>query len=267
MSKFLHFILSSLPENNRLERIWKIAQVDFKKRYYNDKLGLLWAFFNPIIQTLIYYSVFNVVFKRSIEEIPNYGLYIFSGLIIWMSFVENIRKGMFVLQSKLYLIENIQVRKVDLFISNSFSILFGSFFNILGYLAIALLFGIKFSFLILYIIPIVLITSLMGLGAGMILSIVHIFLKDVNHILDIIILLGFWSSGIFFSPEIILETYPGFVYLNPFIGLIDNMHKVALFNLPVNWYYMCISFIWSLVLTGLGYLLVSSKGHLIVEYK
>ena len=52
-----------LPENNRLERIWKLAQVEFKKRYYNDRLGLVWALLNPLFQMGIYYLVFKYIYK------------------------------------------------------------------------------------------------------------------------------------------------------------------------------------------------------------
>jgi len=33
IKEILNQISEKLPENNRFERIWKIAQVDFKKRY------------------------------------------------------------------------------------------------------------------------------------------------------------------------------------------------------------------------------------------
>ena len=54
INKILRPLIKRLPENNRIELIWKLAQVDFKKRYYNDSLGLFWALLNPIFRILIY---------------------------------------------------------------------------------------------------------------------------------------------------------------------------------------------------------------------
>jgi len=265
INNILGFALRRLPENNRLERIWKLAQVDFKKRYYNDRLGLLWAFINPVLRTLIYYFIFNLAFRRSVSDIENYGLYIFSGLLIWMAFVENLKKGMLVLNKKRYLIENIQVRLIDLYISNSLAILLGTLFNIAGYIIIALLFGVSFSWQILFLALILFNISLIGMAGAMILSTIYIFLKDINHILDIVILVGFWSSGIFFKAEKILEHYPSFIYINPFVGIITNMRNIGLDNQPINWYYMCIGMVWGLVLFLIGYLLVRKYAYLSVE--
>ena len=260
-------ILKLFRENNRVERIWKLAQVDFKKRYYNDSLGLLWAFINPVLRTLIYYVIFTFVFKKSVEDIPNYGLFIFSGLIIWMAFVENIKKGMNVLNRKSYLIENIKVNKIDLFISNTFAVLFGSLFNIIGYLMIAIAFGIQFSSNALGLVLVIANVALIGTGASMILAIINIFLKDISHILDILILLGFWGSGIFFRGELILDKVPYFIYLNPFIGIIENMRNVVLFDNPVNWKYMLIGFVYGFILLVIGYFLKKRFAGLALEKK
>jgi ABC-type polysaccharide/polyol phosphate export permease len=73
----MDWLVKYWPENNRLERIWKLAQVDFKKRYYNDRLGLLWALINPIFKVIVYFLVFSLFFKVQQE---NYGLYLFSGI-------------------------------------------------------------------------------------------------------------------------------------------------------------------------------------------
>ena len=259
------FALRRLPENNRIERIWKLAQVDFKKRFYNDRLGLFWAFLNPVLRTLIYYFIFNLVFERSVGQIENYGLYIFSGLLIWMGFVENIKKGMLVLNKKRYLIENIQVQKIDLYISNSLAILLGTLFNLFGYIVIALLFGVSFSWEVIYLVLILLNISILGMGSAMILSTIYIFLKDINHILDILILIGFWSSGIFFQAEKILEKIPWFIFINPFLGIIDNMRNVALYDKPVNWYYMCIGMAWGILLFVIGLYFLRKYAYLSIE--
>jgi len=47
LSKVLRPIYKLFPESNRFERIWKLAQLDFKKRYYHDNLGALWSLLEP----------------------------------------------------------------------------------------------------------------------------------------------------------------------------------------------------------------------------
>jgi ABC-type polysaccharide/polyol phosphate export permease len=96
INKISPFLISKLPKKNRLERIWILAKTDFKKRYYGTSLGILWALINPIFQLIIYYFVFSVFFKN---DVPNFSLYLFSGLILWMFISESNKKGMYTISS------------------------------------------------------------------------------------------------------------------------------------------------------------------------
>ena len=123
-------ILESLPENNQFERIWILAKTDFKIRYYGTFLGLVWALINPLFRLSVYYIVFSLVIEHNI---PNYGLHIFSGLVIWMFFLEGTKKGLNMIKSKRYLLENVDFNKLDIYISAVLSSLMGLLFNIFVY--------------------------------------------------------------------------------------------------------------------------------------
>jgi len=258
-------LISRIPESNRFERIWKLAQVDFKKRYYNDRLGLLWAFINPVLKVLIYYIVFSHIMARVSDDIPNFALFIFSAIIFWMCFVEMMRKGMRVLQQKRYIIQNIKVQKEDLYISNSISILIGFGFNLLAYLIIAYLFGVRFSGSIIFMPIIIITTTLLGTGMGMILSIIYIFFRDINHVLDIIVLLGFWTSGIFFPSSKIIAFWKPLYYLNPFVGIMDNVRSMIVYGSKINLEIMSINLAFGLVIFASGLSLINKYSYLAIE--
>ena len=258
-------IISLLPESNRFELIWKLAQVDFKKRYYNDKLGLFWALLNPVFQVLIYWVVFTVAFKKSIAGIDNYALFLFSGLIFWMAFTETSRKGMRVLYQKKYLIQNIKDNKIDLYLSNTLSVFIGFHFNIFVFITLCLIFGIELSFNVLYLPLLIINLFLISMGTGMILSFIHIYFKDINHIVDIIFLLGFWSSGIMFDSKVILDNFKAYYYLNPFIGLIQNSRNILLYGNPIDIPMMSINLFVSILLVVIGNYLIINKSYLVYE--
>lgn len=265
MKLSLTHILTRLPENNRFERIWKLAQVDFKKRYYNDKLGLLWAFINPILKVLIYYVVFSYIMAKMRDGIDNFALFLFSAIIFWMCFVEMMKKGMRVLEQKRYLIENIKVIKEDLYISNSISILLGFSFNLLAYLLIALLFGVRYSSNIALLPILILTTALIGTGVGMILSVIYIFFRDINHLVDIIVLFGFWTSGIFFPSSAIIAFWKPLYYINPFVGILENVRALIVYDTPANYEIMSINLIISIVVFAIGLTLMKKYSYLAIE--
>jgi len=161
-------------------------------------------------------------------------LFLFSGIIIWMSFVEMIKKGMRIILSKKYLILNVKVKKEDLYFSSSISVLFSLIFNIVAFLVMALLYGFTFSLPILFLPVIIINVLLIGCGLGMILSIIFVHFRDFTHIIDLITMLGLWTSGIFFKADLILQHSPVIYYLNPFVGMIDNLRRITLYNLPPN---------------------------------
>ena len=258
-------IATKIPENNRMERIWKLAQTDFRKRYYNDRLGLMWALLNPIIRIGVYAFVFIFILDINRDGIDNYALFLFSGLVWWIAFAEASKKGLNILKSKRYLIENIPLQKTDLFISLVLSVFLGFFFNLAAYMIFAIFFGVKFSALILFVIPLLITLFLLCMGTAVFLSAAQIFLKDMNHLWEMAVLVGFWSSGIFFRGERYLDVFPEFLYINPFLGLIMNIRDVLYFNVMPDLGMLAYDLMFSLVLLFLSLAFFKRVSHLAIE--
>lgn len=258
----LHKIFQYVPENNRLERIWKLAQVDFKKRYYNDRLGLLWALIKPIFEVIVYYSVFTVAFK---VEKENYALFLFCGIIFWMLFAETTTQGIWLLSKKLYLIENIQFNRIDLYFSYSLSVIIGFLFNLGAFFIMALLMNVSFQPDTLFLPILVLSFMILGMGFTMVLSSIQPFLKDIWHAWEMILIVGFWTSGIFFDLDSIIEAYPWAIYVDPFLGMIHNAHGVCLDTYEVNTFYLALNFGHALIFFAIGLLVMKKYGGLAIE--
>ena len=238
--------------SNRFERIWKMAQIDFKKRYYNDKLGLFWALLNPVLQVAIYYFVFKHVMNR---EEDDFALFLFAGLVFWVTFMMGTKQGINIFRTKRYLIENIQLNKIDLFTSHCISVFLGFTFNLSAFILAALLYGIKMDvFYILWGLPvIVVLTFALIFGSSLALSTLSITLKDINHIWDFLLLCGFWTAGIFFPAEKIIAKLEILKYLNPFLGLVENARRIFIYNIPFNNNLLFINICQSLIVVFAGW--------------
>ena len=213
---------------NRWQRVWKLATVDFKKRYYNDVLGVLWALINPLFRISVYYFVIVKIFGA--DQIDNYAIFLFSGLIFWLVFAEATKTGMNVLNQKRYLIENIQFNKTDLFISHTLAVFMGFFFSLIVYIAINLIVGLSINWTILWLPILLIILFMLTMGVTMLLSTLQIFFTDLKHIWNLATLVGFWTSGIFFRSTRILEEFPPLYFVNPMVGLIENFRAVTMYG-------------------------------------
>src|SRR6266513_2655033 len=117
--------------SNKIERLWLLAKIEFKLRYYENKLGLLWALIKPLLDIAIYYIVFQTILK---QNIPAFASYLFIGLILWNFFVESTTGTIQILSVKKYLYEYSNMNKLEIYVSTLFSNSIGFFFNLLMFL-------------------------------------------------------------------------------------------------------------------------------------
>ncbi len=242
-------ILESLPENNRLERIWLLAKTDFKQRYYESNLGLVWALINPLFRLLIYYVVFTVVFESKIE---NYALYLFSGLLLWMFFSETTKKGIKILINKRYLIENIPFNKLDLFIASTIAGAIGLAFNFFVYFILSLFFSIEYSVTVLFLPVLLFNMCLLVFAVSILLSTIHIYLKDIGHLWDMFLILLFWTSPIFYGRGVLFEKLKILLYLNPIAGIMNNVREILIYGRNVDYFWLAYDFIYVFILMGVA---------------
>src|SRR6266496_4633714 len=117
--------------SNKIERLWLLAKIEFKLRYYENKLGLLWALIKPLLDIAIYYAVFQIILK---QNIPAFASYLFIGLILWNFFVESTTGTVQILNTKKYLYEYSNMNKMEIYISTLLSNSIGFFFNFIMFL-------------------------------------------------------------------------------------------------------------------------------------
>lgn len=254
-------IFESLPENNKLERIWILAKTDFKKRYYGSSLGIFWALINPIVQLLIFYYVFTIFFQTEIE---NFSLYIFLGLVLWMFFSEATKKGLHLIHSKRYLLENIRINKYDIYTSGILSNIFSLLFNLIVFFSIALFFDFSYSLNILYFPLLLLNLIILVFSISLLLSIIYIYLRDFEHFWDIFLLAAFWINPIVYSDEVLFNNKI-ILYLNPVAGIIVNSHRSLLFGQTIDFNIFIWDFLYAFILLGIGIIVFNRHSKKVIE--
>jgi len=163
-------------------------------------------------------------------RVENFALYLFSGIITWALFAQGTKKGINLLKSKKYLIESIQFEQLDLFVSATLSVFFAFLFNLTAYLAIHLLNLIPIYATILFLPILILNTFVLVLGVAILLATINIYLRDIEHLWDIVILAGFWLTPIIYSKEMLLEKYYFLAYINPMAGIVINLRETVLYG-------------------------------------
>ncbi len=246
-----------LTKSNRLERIWLLAKIEFKLRYYENKLGLLWALIKPLLQMAIYYVAFAIILQVSV---PNYAVYLFIGLIVWGVFTETTSGMIVVLKTKKYLYEYSNMSKLDIYISTQLSIIIGFMFNMFVFIVYLYLDGLSLGLNALWF-PLVFINLvLFSIGVSMILSNVFLIAKDVKQIWGLVVMFLFWISPLLYHYEKISAKLPILNYANPMAGIIINFRNIMMYNEAPNFYLLGINFVQGVIVVVIGLVMVKKIG-------
>lgn len=249
---------------NKLERFWLLAKIEFKLRYYENKLGLLWALAKPISDIIIYYIAFEIILKQGI---PNFISYFFIALVLWNFFVESTSGTTNILFTKKYLYEYTNMNKIEIYISVIGSNMIGLFFNLAMFFSYLYLFqaGTYVSWHIVILIPIIINLAVLSLGISLILSSLYIVAKDILQVWSIIVSVGFWVSPIIFKLDTFRESMPGIDYINPIAGIIINARNVVLYNKLPEWNLFFWSFGYAIFFLLIGIFALNKLGSKAAE--
>lgn len=261
----IRIVTDWLRRSNKLERLWLMAKIEFKLRYYENRLGLLWALIKPVADIIIYYVAFEMIMKQGI---PNFISFLFIGLIIWNFFIESTTGTIQILNTKKYLYEYTNMNKIEIYLSHILSNCIGFFFNFFMFTLYFHFFekGVSgYSLNAIYFIPIFLNLIIISLAISLILSNIYIVANDVTQIWTVITAIGFWLSPILFRLEVFRNALPGVDYINPLAGIIINSRNVLLYHTEPDWGLFFFGWAYGIILLMLGLLLLNKLGSKAAE--
>jgi ABC-type polysaccharide/polyol phosphate export permease len=251
---------SGMISPHKMERLWLLARIEFKLRYYENKLGLFWALLKPIMDMMIYYVVFQVIIR---QNIPAFASYLFIGLILWNFFVESTSGTIQILNTKKYLYEYSNMNKIEIYVSTLMSNSIGFFFNFCMFLLLYNFIekqSLGPSIENFWILPIFLNLFILSLGLSLILSNVYIAAKDINQIWQVAVSFLFFLSPVFYTLSTFRENLPRFDYGNPMAGIIINARRVMMEHNAPDMSLLAWDFLYAFVILGLGLLLLRKFG-------
>lgn len=249
--------LSILSISHRWERIRMLALIEFKLRYYENKLGLLWALIKPVSLIVTYYIVFQIILNQGV---PNYAVYLWSGLFIWQFFTESTSGNINILEVKQYLYTYTNMDKVEIYIAYLLSASISIAINFAIFLVGAMITGIFPSYHYLYFIIIVINLFILSFGITLILSNLFLLFKDIAQIWGIIVSLGFFLSPILYRDSIFSEKIPWLNYVNPIAGIINNTHAILFYNQSPDWSMILFDMVYAVIIFLVGYFLLRRLG-------
>jgi ABC-2 type transport system permease protein len=188
----------------RLGELWRsrdllvfLVRKDLKVRYKNSVLGMLWSLLNPLLTLLIYVIVFQVILPNGI---PQFALFLFSGLLVYNLFQTGVLSGTSSIVDNGGIVKKVAFSREILPLSSvGMAFMFFVFQSVVMLLFLA---GFRHApdWSMLWLLVPALIALLLFTGAvAVVLSAVNVYLRDVRHLVEVLLTLWFWAVPVVYS--------------------------------------------------------------------
>ncbi len=205
----------------------EMAIADFKIRYKRSMLGFLWSFLKPLSMMLVLYFVFGVLLNIGTD---NYVLYLLLGIIIWNFFVETTIVSMDSIMSKKNIIQKVPFPKEIIVLSAAMNALAVLLSNIAIFLVFLIAFNVLPGHKSLLFIPTIIPLLIFSIGAAYFLTALYVKFRDIYHIWNVVIQLGFWATPIIYTLQEIPGKYLGIYLMNPLATIINSSRELIINN-------------------------------------
>lgn len=188
----------------RLAAIWNARELlvfltrkEIKVRYQASVLGLLWSMLNPMVVLLTYFLVFTYFLKSAI---PDFALYLFSGLLVWNLFSLGVQTSSTAIVGAAGIVKKVAFPREVLPLSQVGVAVF--FFSLQLIVMAVFLVGFRLMpswnympLVVFGLLDVIVMTA----GLALLVSGLTVYLRDLEHLIMVLMQAWFWMVPIVYS--------------------------------------------------------------------
>ena len=234
---------------NYIELVLYKTYADLRAEAERTYLGFLWWIIEPILFMGVFYVVFGLLLERGTADfVP----FLLIGLTVWKWFNACLMHGALSIMGGQGLMQQVFLPKV--------------IFPIVLILTDTVKFLLVFALLLVFLwwygfdanpaylaLPVVMAVQLAFITAlAFILAAVVPFVPDLRFVVDNLILMAFFTSGVMIPKSVIPEQYLSLFYLNPMANIIESYRDVLMYAQWPHWEALGVIAVVSLLVMVLG---------------
>ncbi len=213
-------VSSRLQIGARLTEIWRsrelfvfLVRKDLKVKYKGSVLGLLWSMLNPAVTLIVYYVVFKYFLKSSV---PDFALYLFSGLIVWNMFLTALIGASSSIVANAGIVKKVSFPREILALAQVGTSTMFFFFQ--SIVLVLFLVGFRYQpdwrympLVIFGLIDLIVFTSALAIF----FSAINVYFRDIEHLIAVLLNAWFWAFPVIYSFNRVYQhaKWLGYVYL------------------------------------------------------
>ena len=198
-----------------------LAWRDIAVRYRQTLVGVAWALLQPALTMIL----FTVVFGRIAHLDPGgapYPLLVLAGLIPWQLFSTALTGSGDSLVANAGLISKVYFPRVIIPMAAVAVAMVNAMVSLALLAVLMPWYALWPSWRLLALTPLLLLTGLLGLGAGLVTASAGVRYRDVRFVLPFLVQVGFFAAPVGYSTTVVPETWRLVFALNPMVGVIEG---------------------------------------------
>lgn len=194
---------------------------EFKVRYKQTAIGVLWVLLRPLFTVLILSFVFGRVAGLDTHTVP-YPLMVLAGMVPWQFFSSGFTSGTNSVVADGSIITKVYFPRIIIPISAVCANLLDFLITLVLVFGLLLWYGQSFSFRVLWLLPFLLLMLFFTLGTSFFCAAWNVKYRDFRYLVPFILQFGLYLSPVGFALEKVPESYQTWFALNPLVGIIEG---------------------------------------------
>lgn len=193
---FIHAVRDAWAHKELLDLL---IRRELKSRYKDSSLGFAWSLIRPLVMLGIYYFAVGKILGAD-RGIPQFAIFVFCGLTLWGLFSEIVVGGTMSILSNAGLIKKVYLPREIFPLAATGSALFNFGVQLIVlFAATILVWQFPWHWELLYAPAAIVVVVLFGTSLSLFLSAVNVYLRDVQYLVEVGLLILFWASPIVYS--------------------------------------------------------------------
>lgn len=226
--------LSELPQHVVKQRylIVSMAKREVAMQYIGSLLGVFWAFLHPLVMILVFWFIFSVGFRvQPMQDVP-FVVWLTAGMAPWFYFSEIVTGSVSVVVSNSNLVKKMLFPSEILPIVRVVSTLISHIF-FMGILFVLMIFqGLDFSVYFFQGFYYLFCIWVLSIGISWIVAALNVFIRDMAHLVAVVMQVGFWGTPIFWDINMMPEKIQLLLKVNPVYYIVQGYRESFIYFIP-----------------------------------